>query len=153
VVMALLLAVGGGCDKPGLPGAGGDKPAETKAPSPDGLETSWAGHVSKSYEGGLSACTEIVKAALKKLAIEVTEEKTGIFETTLEAESRDGTSLIVILKEVSRTETRVSIKVGYLLGDRDAARRIHSEVQSEVAAKKSARPWSGATRPAMPGTP
>lgn len=156
-----MLAIGlGACDKGGAPPA--EKPAESKAPAtPDGFEVSWFGHLSKVYQGGQLACVDVVKTALRRLGIEVTEEKGGLFETTLEAEGRDGTSLIVILKEFERGNTRITVKVGYLLGDRDAAQRIHSEIQSEFDARKAKAPWSGGVprgaeppgRPGGGGTP
>jgi hypothetical protein len=42
----------------------------------------------------------------------------------------------------------VSVKVGYLLGDRDAERRVHSEIEGELAAKRKEteerkRRWQG----------
>jgi len=141
VLVALVLAA---CGDRGTAPPGGEKPPDAKAPAAsDGFEESWFGHLSKIYEGGLPVCVDVAKTALRRLAIEVTEEKGGLFETTLEAEGRDGTSLIVILKEFSRGSTRITVKVGYLLGDRDAAQRIHSEIQSEFDARKARSPWAG----------
>jgi len=161
VVLIVLVLVG--CGARGAAPPGGDKPAESKTPAaPDGFEESWFGHLSKVYDGPLLACVDVAKTALRRLAIEVTEEKAGLFETTFEAEGRDGTSLIVILKELSPGTTRITVKVGYLLGDRDAAQRIHSEIQSEFAARKARTPWSGGAgapgaqpsgRPGGGGTP
>ena len=124
-MLAVLVLFGGACgDRGGAP-PGGDKPADSKAPAtPNGFETSWFGHLSKTYDGGLAVDVDVAKAALRRLGIEVQEEKAGIFETTLEGESRDGTSLVVILKEVERGKTRIAVKVGYLLGDHDAARQM-----------------------------
>lgn len=55
----------------------------------------------------------------------------------LEAEAQDGTSLVASVKELSKDQRRVSVKVGYLLGDGDAARRILSEVEGRLAAAKA----------------
>src|SRR5712671_3250155 len=103
----VLLVVAGACgDRGSAPPPADKPPADAKAPpAPNGFEVSWFGHLSKTYDGGLTADMDVVKAALRRLAIEVQEEKPGIFETTLEGESRDGTSLVVILKEVERGKT------------------------------------------------
>ncbi len=150
-VLAVLVLFGGACgDRGGAP-PGGDKPADSKAPAtPNGFETSWFGHLSKTYDGGLAVDVDVAKAALRRLGIEVQEEKAGIFETTLEGESRDGTSLVVILKEVERGKTRIAVKVGYLLGDHDAAQRIHSEIQSEFDTRKSRPGWTSGSAPHLP---
>jgi len=155
VALAVLVLGAGACGDRGAPPAG-DKPADAKpAASPDGFETSWFGHLSKTYDTGLVASVDVAKTALRRLGIEVVEEEGGLFETTLEAEGRDGTSLVVILKEFTRGSTRIAVKVGYLLGDRDAAQRIHSEIQSEFDARKAKTPWTGGTspRPGGGGTP
>jgi hypothetical protein len=150
-VLGLLVVACGG-------GGGGGAPAQSdKAPEAktDGFETSWSGYLSKTYPGDLGPCVDAAKASLKKLGLEVTDEGGGIFEKTLEGEAGDGTSLDVRVKEVSRGTTRVSIKVGYLLGDKDAARRIHSEIEGELAARRNEtaerqRRWrSGSTMPGM----
>jgi hypothetical protein len=149
---ALLLALAVGCGS----GSGGqDKggaPPEQKQAGGDGFATTWLGLLSRTYDGDLALCVDTVKASLRKLDIEVSGEEGGIFERTLEAESRDGTSLIVIVKEVTKGTTRVGIKVGYLLGDRDAARRIHSEIEAELGLRraedeKRRRRWAGGARP------
>ena len=149
----LVVACGGG--------SGGGAPAQGEKAPPakaDGFETSWSGYLSKTYPGDLGPCVDAAKAALKKLGLEVTGEGGGIFEKTLEGEAGDGTSLDVRVKEVTRGTTRVSIKVGYLLGDKDAARRIHSEIEGELVARRDEaterqRRWrSGSTMPSM-GTP
>ena len=162
LVFAILLVVGacGGGGNIGGGGAGGgqkpegDKPPDAKSPV---FETSWLGNLSKTYDGELSQCTEATRAALRNLDLEVTKDEPGMFEKTLEAESKDGTSLVVTLKEVTKDTTRISIKVGYLLGDKDAARRIHSEIEDQVSSRRAEaderkRRWrSGALPP--PGGP
>ena len=136
-----------------------EKPAESKdKAAPDGFETSWFGYLSKTYESGLAASVDVTKVALKRLATEIVEEDSGFLKTTLDGEARDGTSLVVVLQELAPTSTRVSVKVGYLLGDRDAAQRIHSEIQGELDARRSKSPWTGGAgvpggRPAGGGTP
>jgi hypothetical protein len=60
-----------------------------------------------------------------------------VFEKSLDAEAQDGTSLVATIKEISKDQARVSVKVGYFLGDRDAARRILSEVDARFAAGKA----------------
>jgi Protein of unknown function (DUF3568) len=159
---AVVLAAGlgllvGGCGGGGG-GGGGSAPAQgDKAPAAkaDGFQTSMFGYVAKTYDGELGQCVDAAKAALKKLGLEVTDEGGGIFEKSLDAEARDGTSLVVRVKELSRGTTKVSIKVGYLLGDGDAARRIHSELEGELAARRDEaaerqRRWrAGSTTPGM----
>lgn len=155
MLLTLAVVMASACDRGSTPPPA-DKPADAKAPAnANGFEVSWFGHLSKTYDGGLATGVDVAKAALRRLSIDVQEEKPGIFETTLEAESRDGTSLVVILKELERGKTRITIKVGYLLGDRDAAQRIHSEIQSEIDSRKT-RPGltSGSvTSPRPPGGP
>jgi hypothetical protein len=157
-VFALLLSLAVGCN---WMGGGGKEKSDAPAPqgganAGDGFETGWLGHVSRTYPGGLAETTDAAKAALKRLDIDVDPDKAGMFETTLEGESRDGTSLIVIVKEVTRETTRVAIKVGYLLGDGDKARRIHSEIESELKARRDEEAlrrqrWgSGRTSTTMP---
>jgi len=135
-VLVLLLAIAGAC------GGSKEAPKDDKAAAPPaaptaGYETSWLGYVSKTFPGPLADNVEAVKSALRALDLEVTEESGGLFEKSLEAEGRDGTSLIVRVKEISKDQTRVSVKVGYFLGDGDAARRILSEVDGRVAAGKA----------------
>jgi hypothetical protein len=149
--LALLVACSGGG------GAGGEaeKHPEPQKPAAGGeFELSWFGLLSKTYDGGLASCADATKQALRRLDIGITEEKGGIFQTTFEAESKDGTSLVVILKELGKTSTRIGVKVGYLLGDKDAAQRIHSELQAEFDARKLGRGAGGAPRaPDSPGRP
>ena len=121
--------------------AGGGPQRGEKAPPdakpPDGYQTSWSGYVSKTFPGALDDNVEAVKSALRALNLEITGESGGVFEKSLDAEAQDGTSLVASIKEVSKDQTRVSVKVGYLLGDSDAARRILSEVEGRVAAAKA----------------
>src|SRR5436190_383872 len=87
--LAMLVAVACG-DRGGAPPPADKPAADAKTPAdPNGFEVSWFGHLSKTYEGGLAVGVDVAKAALRRLSIEVTEEKAGIFETTLEGESRD----------------------------------------------------------------
>jgi hypothetical protein len=132
LLVAALAACGGG--KKEEPKEG-DKPAAAKPA--DGYQTSWSGYVSRTFPGALGDTVEAVKSALRALDLEVTGESGGVFEKSLEAEAGDGTSLVASVKEVSKDQTRVSVKVGYLLGDQDAARRILSEVEGRVAGAKA----------------
>jgi hypothetical protein len=129
--MAALAACGGGKEKP----KEGEQPAAAAKPA-DGYTTSWTGYVSRTFPGGLADNVEAVKSAMRALDLDITGEGGGVFEKSLDAEAHDGTSLVASVKEVSRDQTRVSVKVGYFLGDRDAARRILSEVESRLAAAK-----------------
>lgn len=107
------------------------------AESPDGFEASMLGVVSRSYEGNLESTLDAVHTALRKLDVDVTEEQGGMFEKSLEAEGSDGTALVVTVKELAKDQTRVGVKVGYLLGDEDAARRIHNEIGDELSSRRS----------------
>lgn len=133
LLVAALAACGGG--KKEEPKEG-EKPAAAAKPA-DGYQTSWSGYVSRTFPGVLGENVEAVKSALRALDLEITGESGGVFEKSLEAEAGDGTSLVASVKEVSKDQTRVSVKVGYLLGDKDAARRILSEVEERVAAAKA----------------
>ena len=132
---AALLAVLVGCGGGG--GGGKAEEAPAAAPKGDGFETSWLGYLSKTYDGELGQCADATRAALKKLDLEVVQDGGGIFQKTLDAEAKDGTSLVVDLKEVTKATTRVSVKVGYLLGDKEAARRIHSEIEGELSGRRN----------------
>jgi hypothetical protein len=130
--MAAVAACGGGREKP----KDGEQAAAAAKPA-DGYTVSWAGYVSKTFPAGLAENVEAVKSAMRSLDLEITGESGGVFEKSLDAEAQDGTSLVASVKEVSRDRTRVSVKVGYFLGDRDAARRILSEVENQVATAKA----------------
>jgi Protein of unknown function (DUF3568) len=132
LLAAALTACGGDKEKP----KEGEQPAAAAKPV-DGYQTSWTGYVSKTFPGALADNAEAVKSALRSLDLEITGESGGVFEKSLEAEAQDGTSLVASVKEVSKDQTRVSVKVGYLLGDKDAARRILSEVEGRIAAGKA----------------
>jgi uncharacterized protein DUF3568 len=133
--MAVLAACGGGGGKE--PAKDADKPAADAKAAGDGYQTSYTGYVSKSFPGGLADTVEAVKSALRGLELEATGESGGVFEKSLDAEAQDGTSLVVTIKEISKDQARVSVKVGYFLGDRDAARRILSEVDARFTAGKA----------------
>jgi Protein of unknown function (DUF3568) len=131
---------------------GSGKPPEQPEKAADGFETSWTGHVRRTYTCDEDNCLGAVQAALRKLRLSVVDESGGMFRKSLEVESEDGTSAIVQVAPVTKTTTRVSIKVGYFLGDGDAARRIHSEIEAELAArrsemKKKQSAWDDATPP------
>ena len=151
---ALVLTVAA-CGWGGGASSGGEKKGDQPKPAaaPNGFETSVFGHLSKTYDAGLTPSVEVVKEALKRLAIDVVDEKAGIFGTTLEGESKDGTSLVVVLKELSKSTTRISVKVGYLLGDKDAALRIHSEIQAGFDARKAVRPFGTGARTDLSSRP
>jgi hypothetical protein len=133
LLVAVLVACGGGKE----PSKEAEKPAADAKPAGDGYQTSYTGYVSKSFPGGLSDTVEAVRSALRGLELEVTGESGGVFEKSLDAEAQDGTSLVATIKEISKDQARVSVKVGYFLGDRDAARRILSEVDARFAAGKA----------------
>jgi len=134
-VFALALAISG-C---------GGKKEEGKAPekASEGVEASFTGSVSKVYSGDLGRCVAAAKAALQKLAIKVTEESGAIFKKTLDGEGPDGTVVSVKVTEVGKTTTRITVKVGRLFGDEDAGRRIHSEIESELAGRGPGKSWTG----------
>lgn len=136
-MLGAAMVVSSGCESI-LGGSDKKKDAEAApAESPDGFEASILGVVSRSYEGNLASTMDAVHTALRKLDIDVTEEQGGMFEKSVEAEGPDGTALVVTVKELAKDQTRVGIKVGYLLGDEDAARRIHNEVGDELSSRRS----------------
>lgn len=132
---------------------GGTESAPPPAAADDGVQVSWSGFVTKAYPGRLPTVLRAVRASLETLQIDVLEEEEGTFSRDLEAVTREGTSLAVSVAEVTKDETRVEIKVGYLLGNRDAARRIHSEIEGQLASMNAGDrrdPWGEV--PARPGT-
>jgi len=133
LVAVIATACGGGKE----PSKEGDKGGAPPAAPTGGYETSWLGYVSRTFPGTLDDDVEAVKSALRALNLEISNESGGLFEKRLEAEGSDGTSLVVSVKEIGKDQTRVSVKVGYLLGDGDAARRILSEVEGRIGAAKA----------------
>jgi hypothetical protein len=133
ILVAAAMACGGSKEPSKESDKGGAPPP---APS-GGYETSWTGYVSKTFPGTLDDDVEGVKSALRALGLEITGESGGLFEKNLSAVGGDGTSLVVTVKEISKDQTRVSVKVGYMLGDGDAARRILSEVEGRIGAAKA----------------
>jgi predicted small lipoprotein YifL len=137
---ALLLGLAA-CGKGGAPEQAPEDPAAAKQ---DKIETSTMGAASKVYPCTLPQAAAAARSALKALNIRVTDESGGIFKTSLDAESRDGTSVTAEITETTKTTTRIEIKVGRLMGDVDAARRIHSEIESELAGTSREKPgWGG----------
>jgi hypothetical protein len=134
-------------------------PAEEAARAGKPFERSLLGYVARVYPGNHEQCVGATRTALRKLGLEVTDETGAIFEKRLQAESQDGTSIALQVTEVSKDSTRVSIKVGYLLGNPDAARRIHSEIEAELAGRAAdalerQRKWGRLPEPAPgAGTP
>jgi hypothetical protein len=135
-LLLTLAACGGGGGSGQAPAGQPAAAAPTPAPA-DPYQVSWTGYMSRTYDGELGECVDAAKAALAKLELQLTsDESGGIFRQKMEAQSQDGTALVVDVQEVTKTQTRVSVKVGYLLGDRDAERRVHSEIEGELAAKR-----------------
>ena len=114
------------------------KKPDDKAPDKgDGFETSYTGYVSKTYPSDLVSCVNAAKSALQKLNVSVANESGGVFKKTLSGSSSDGTSITLEVAELSKTATRVSVKVGYFVGDEDAGRRIHSEIEAELGPRRA----------------
>ena|SRR5690242_11352485 len=114
------------------------KPDDKPTDKADGMETSYTGYVSKTCAGDLVACVTATKAALQRLNITLGEESGAIFKKTISGASSDGTSVTIKAAELSKTATRVSVKVGSLFGDEDAARRILSEIDAGLAPPRAA---------------
>ena len=143
-------------------GACSQKKADDKPPDKaDGMESSYTGYVSKTYPGDLVTCVSAAKSALQRLNINVGDESGAIFKKTVSGSSSDGTSVTVKVAELSKTATRIAVKVGYFFGDEDAARRIHSEIEAELGPRRPPAGTFGgfstfgdllkATPPAAPG--
>src|SRR2546421_12127048 len=107
--LALVLAVVAGA-------CGQKKPEDRPTDKAEGIETSYTGYVSKTYPGDLAACVNATKTALQKLNISVGGESGAIFKQTLSGQSSDGTSVTVKVAELSKTATRIRVKVGYFFG-------------------------------------
>jgi hypothetical protein len=131
---------------------GGKKEDEQKQPPPaapgTGIETSWTGYVSKTYDGSLDFVVGATRAAVQKLGLRLIDESPGLFRMSFDVESQGGESAVIQISELTKTTARVSIKVGYLLGNQDAARRIHSEIEAEWNVRHK---WIGV--PGAPGVP
>jgi hypothetical protein len=123
-----------GCSKSSeQPQGGGQAAATGQVPGgKPAYEVSYTGYTSRVYEHPQEACVSATKVALQHLSLRVDEESPGLFKKSFVASGADGTTVAVQVVELGRTASRVSIKVGYLLGDRDAAQRIHSEIENEL---------------------
>jgi hypothetical protein len=145
-----------------LAACGGGKPpdqppqaAQAARATATALETSFSGYASRTYPGDHELCVAATRAALKKLGLRITGESGGMFKRSLEVESEDGTAVAVQITELTKTSTRISLKVGYLFGNRDAAERIHSEIEAEVTgrgeqAKDLQQRWKSLAFPGRP---
>jgi hypothetical protein len=116
------------------PGCGKGAPDKPPPDKTKNVDASFTGTVYKVYDGNLAQCIAAVKAALQTLGLKVVDESGAIFKKSLDAESQDGTAVGIVLTEMTKTTTRVGIKVGRFKGDTDSARRIHSEIESELHA-------------------
>ena len=138
ITLCILTLVFGGI------GCGGKPPEEEPAEKADDVETSLGGSVSKTYKCDLAQCVGAATSALQTLNIRVLNESGAIFKKSLDAESQDGISIGVQVTEMTKETTRISIKVGRLFGDEYAARRIHNEIESELATHGvSKQKWQG----------
>lgn len=138
-----------------LAGCGSGVPADGSAVGKDAspepghqLETSILGFVSKAYVGTQDQCLSSTRAALTNLHLKINRESGAIFKREFEVEAEDGTTAVIDVSELTKASSRVTIKVGYLLGDEDAARRIHSEIEAEIASRRheaseQSRKWKG----------
>ena len=130
-------------------GCGHSEPGKQPSAEGEGFETSWTGYLSKTYEGDYDLCVDATAAALRKLGLKPAGEAGGIFKTSFDVESEDGTSGVVQVTGLTKDSCRLTIKVGYFMGDQYAAQRIHSEIEGEIGARRAAakdmqRKWSGA---------
>ena len=166
VVGVWLLALGilCGCDKSAdQPPKEGGQPPPAGGKAVPAYEVSYTGYVSRVYECDHRACVNAAKAALQRLGLRVIEESGGLFKKSFEVEDADGTSVALQVVELGKTTSRVSTKVGYLLGNRDAAQRILSEIEEELAMRRGqpmetigdwgAAAPAAAPPPTMPRTP
>jgi hypothetical protein len=143
------------CGNGGKPG---DQPAQGQAApgqGEDAYETSLTGYVSRTYDCDHDLCLTATTTALKRLGLRVGEQKGGMFRKSLSVESEDGTAVAVDMTEIGRAATRIEIKVGYGFGDRDAARRIHSEIEAEISGRRQQaqdvqKKWRGLSLPEPP---
>ncbi len=141
VTAVLLAAVACGQKQPEQPAT---TPGEQSAP----FETSLTGYLSKNYDGDSGLCAEAARTALQRLGLKVASESGGIFKKSFAVEGDDGTSAQIDIASLTKDSTRVSVKVGYLFGDRFAAQRIHSEIEAEIGARRGAakemqKKWGG----------
>lgn len=116
----------------------------------EAFQKSWTGTVSKTYPTDLRQGTQAVKAGLGKLHFRVTDESEGFKRRDLDAE-RDDLSASVEIVELAEKSTRVGVRVGWL-GDEDASRRIHSEIESELKRREGPLP-NGLVPPPVPVPP
>jgi len=139
-------------------GKSGDQAPPGQAAQGTGLEVSLTGYVSKTYDGDQDLCITATRSALQRLGLKVDEESGGMFRKSFEASGQDGTSVALEVTELTKSTTRIGIKVGYLFGDRDAAQRIHSEIEGELSArgeqaKDAQRKWRSLAAPGAAPAP
>lgn len=113
------------------------------------LESSMSGWLSRTYRCEQQECIDATKVALANLQLIVHEESGAIFRRVFETTSEeDGTNAIIEVSDLTKETSRIGIKVGYLLGNEDASRRIHSEIlsvlESETAVRQEKKKkWTG----------
>jgi hypothetical protein len=130
-----LAATGCGKSAEQPPPALGEAAGGAAAKPKPGYEVSLTGYVSKVYDGDQPVCLNATKGALQRLGLKVEDESGGLFKKSFVVEGADGTSVAIQVVEVGRTTCRISVKAGYLLGDRDAALRIQSEIEAELGGR------------------
>lgn len=116
-----------------------------------GVEASWTGSLSKLYPSSLDMGVAASKTAAQKLNLRVNGENAGFMKRTLDVSS-DEMSAVIEVAEVTKESTRISVKVGWL-GDADASRRIHSEIEAEINNLKKQRKFPLGFGAAVPPPP
>jgi hypothetical protein len=87
------------------------------------------GSLSREYPLAFSMAWDATNSALAKLQISTSNSMDEGARGKIEAVRRDGTKVAVLLKDMGQNVTSISVRVG-ILGDRDAAERIHDEIAS-----------------------
>lgn len=89
------------------------------------------GNLIREYPVAYAKAWNAANAALANLKIGVTNSLNNGAKGTIEAVQKDGSKVVLNLKDKGQNVTSVSVRVG-VLGDRKAAERIHSAIASEA---------------------
>lgn len=89
------------------------------------------GNLIREYPVAYAKAWDAANGALANLKIGVTSSFRNETKGTIEAVQKDGTKVVLNLKDKGQSVTSISVRVG-ILGDRKSAEKIHNVIASEA---------------------
>jgi hypothetical protein len=89
------------------------------------------GNLIREYPVAYPKAWDAANASLASLKIGVTNSVNTGVKGTIEAVQKDGSKVVLNLKDKGQNVTSISIRVG-ILGDRKSAERVHNTIASEA---------------------